>query len=71
MTESSQRISEELKRSYPEVDWRSLSGFRNVLVHDYFTIDIFRLWIIVTKDIPVLKRQVEAMKAGLSGLGES
>ena len=32
MAESSQRISEELKTTYPEIDWRNLSGFRNVLV---------------------------------------
>ncbi|MEB3885690.1 HepT-like ribonuclease domain-containing protein [Lyngbya sp. CCY1209] len=35
MAESTQRLSEELKAEATEVDWRALSGFRNVLVHDY------------------------------------
>jgi len=35
MAESTQRLSEDLKAKAPEVDWRALSGFRNVLVHDY------------------------------------
>ncbi len=35
MAESTQRLSDDLKRQAPEVDWRALSGFRNVLVHDY------------------------------------
>lgn len=35
MAESTQRLSDNLKGQAAEVDWRALSGFRNVLVHDY------------------------------------
>ncbi|MDO3377818.1 HepT-like ribonuclease domain-containing protein [Geoalkalibacter halelectricus] len=35
MAESSQRLSAEAKESHPEIDWRGISGFRNILVHDY------------------------------------
>lgn len=35
LAESTQRISAELKLLHPEVDWRAIAGFRNVLVHDY------------------------------------
>jgi len=38
LCESAQRLSEESKSQHPEVDWRAMSGFRNVLVHDYFGI---------------------------------
>ncbi len=34
LAESSQRVSEILKTAHPEVDWRGISGFRNVLVHN-------------------------------------
>lgn len=33
MAESTQRLSDHLKARYPDIDWRALSGFRNVLVH--------------------------------------
>ena len=33
--ESTQRLSDEFKRENPDIDWRSISGFRNILVHDY------------------------------------
>jgi uncharacterized protein with HEPN domain len=37
--------SEELKAKAPEVDWRALAGFRNVLVHDYLGgIDLEQVW---------------------------
>jgi uncharacterized protein with HEPN domain len=35
MAESTQRLSDEMKQQAPDVDWRGLAGFRNVLVHDY------------------------------------
>ena len=35
MAESSQRVSDETKRACPDIDWRAISGFRNILVHDY------------------------------------
>ena len=35
LAESTQRISDHLKSLHPEVDWRAIAGFRNVLVHDY------------------------------------
>ena len=34
-TESSQRLSEPIKATEPQVPWRKLAGFRNVLVHGY------------------------------------
>lgn len=33
MAESSQRVPEELKAAHPDVEWRALAAFRNVLVH--------------------------------------
>lgn len=35
LAESTQRISSSLREGHPEVEWRSISAFRNVVVHDY------------------------------------
>ena len=61
LAESTQRLSPELKEKYPEVDWRGIAGFRNVLVHDYFGINPVRIWEIVKEDLPILKRTIEFM----------
>ncbi len=58
LSESVQRISENLKTRYPMIDWKSISGFRNVVVHDYLGIDLPRIWDIVEKDIPDLKEKL-------------
>ncbi|MHB9037712.1 MAG: HepT-like ribonuclease domain-containing protein [Armatimonadota bacterium] len=61
MAESTQRLSEELKSGHAEIDWRRISGFRNVVVHDYLGVDIPYVWQIVEHELPVLKRTIEAM----------
>jgi uncharacterized protein with HEPN domain len=65
LAESSQRISEPLKASRPDMDWRSIAAFRNVVVHDYLGIDLNQVWDIVQNDLPGLKRAVAAMLKGL------
>lgn len=55
LAESSQRLSESFKESHPDVDWKSLAGFRNVLVHDDLGIDLELVYRVVHDDIPKLK----------------
>ncbi|HJS19879.1 MAG TPA: HepT-like ribonuclease domain-containing protein [Anaerolineales bacterium] len=43
LAESSQRISPGLKERHPQVDWRVISAFRNVVVHDYLGISLNRV----------------------------
>ena len=61
LAESTQRLSEQAKQTQPQIDWYRIAGFRNILVHDYLGIDIERVWNIVEKEIPVLKKAVHAM----------
>lgn len=59
MTETTQRISNELKLAHPEVEWATLSAFRNVLVHDYLGIDMDVVWAVVQNDIPEFKTKIQ------------
>ena len=61
MAECTQRLSDSLRSAYPEIDWRQLAGFRNVLVHDYLGVEPDRVWLAVEQDLPVLKRVVAGM----------
>ena len=65
LAESVGRISEPRKAARPDVDWRSISGFRNVLVHDYLGVDLAPVWDIVRHDLPDLKTKVESMLSEL------
>src|SRR5919106_1655379 len=61
MTESTQRLSDALKSAHPDVEWRRIIAFRNVLVHDYLGIDLERIWEIIQRDVPTFKRAISAM----------
>jgi uncharacterized protein with HEPN domain len=68
LAESGQRLSEAIKDTYPEVDWKGLAGFRNVLVHDYLGVDLELVYRAVEQDVPRLKR---ACTDALAGRGSS
>ncbi len=61
LSESTQRLSEAAKQSYPEVEWKAIAGFRNVLTHGYLGIDLEQIWRIIQRDVPELKRAVSAL----------
>jgi uncharacterized protein with HEPN domain len=61
MTESTQRLSDALKIAHPDVEWRRIIAFRNVLVHDYLGIDLERIWEIIQHDIPTFKQAIAVM----------
>jgi uncharacterized protein with HEPN domain len=52
-----------LKRRHPEIPWRSITALRNVLIHEYFGVDLEIVWRVVQRRIPTLKRHVEALLA--------
>ena len=41
------------------VEWKEASGFRDVLIHDDFGIDVEAVWDTLTKNIPTFKDNVE------------
>ena len=46
LAESSQRLSSEIKGTQPQIPWRELAGFRNVIVHGYLGIDLGAVWLV-------------------------
>ncbi len=42
--EATKNLTKEFRESHPEVSWRDMAGFRDVLIHGYFGIDETQLW---------------------------
>ena len=61
LSESTQRLSEPVKSKHPEIEWKRIAAFRNLLVHDYLGIDLERVWEICQHDVPRLEQAVVAM----------
>ena len=51
---------------HPEVSWREVAGTRDVIVHEYFRVDLSLVWDMITTDLPQLKADVVKILDGLA-----
>lgn len=61
LCESVQRVDQHHKREHPEIDWKSIAGMRNVLVHDYFEVDFETVWQVLEQDLGPLQAAIQAI----------
>ncbi len=59
--EAANQLSDSLKKNYPDIPWKGIIGMRNVLVHQYFGLDLDEIWDTVSTDLPVLKVRIQEL----------
>ena len=52
--EAAKRVSADFRNEHPEIPWKKISGLRDVIVHDYFHVNLEKVWRIVTEELPSL-----------------
>lgn len=56
--EATRNIPAEITVKYPFVEWKEAMGFRNVLIHDYFGIDLEAVWDTIRNNVPSFKENI-------------
>ncbi|MFO7791543.1 MAG: DUF86 domain-containing protein [Candidatus Saliniplasma sp.] len=59
--EASTNIPMEMKDDNPDIPWRRMVGLRNIVIHEYFGVDLKIIWRVSTIDIPETKPMVEEL----------
>ncbi len=53
--EAVKKIPKNIKNDYSQIPWKDIAGMRDKLIHDYFGVDLKRVWKTAKKDVPKLK----------------
>ena len=55
LTDAASHLSTQLQERHPEVPWRAITGFRNVLAHGYHGVVNDLVWQYLQTDVPLLR----------------
>jgi len=56
--EASKKVPQTYRNQYPEIEWRSMAGIRDRLIHDYIGGDYELVWDVIKNRVPSMKKQV-------------
>jgi uncharacterized protein with HEPN domain len=55
ISEAAKKLADVAETPCPEIPWPKVRALGNLLRHEYDTVDIFRVWLMVEDDLPSLK----------------
>lgn len=56
--EAVKNLTNSFKKDHPDIPWNEIGGMRDILIHQYFGVDLNLTWEIAMKDIPELKTKL-------------
>lgn len=65
--EAVKRVSDNLRSQQPQIPWQDIAGMRDKLIHDYFGVDIEKVWLTAKGDLPMLRTAVAGILQSLRG----
>jgi uncharacterized protein with HEPN domain len=62
--EAVKRLPEDIRSQIPGIDWKRVAGLRDLLIHQYFGVDLEIVWEICQEKVPTLEAAVSSFLSG-------
>jgi hypothetical protein len=59
--EAVKNIPDSIKERFTEIAWKSITGMRNKLIHEYFGVSFSVVWETIKSDLPILKEKMKSL----------
>ena len=59
--EAAKRLSDDFRHAHQEIPWRSIAGMRDILIHEYASVDLEEVWKAAQEDVPRLIALIEPL----------
>lgn len=59
--EAVKNLSIPFKQKYPDVPWKQIAGMRDILIHEYFSVDLVLTWKVVKQELPYIKEKLSSI----------
>ena len=64
--EAAKHVPDDFRDRHPEINWRGMAGLRDILIHEYFGIDLVNVWNISKASLPETLKALKVLPEYIS-----
>ena len=66
--EAVKKLPKDFRSAHPSIPWKDIAGTRDIIIHEYDSMAIAKIWNVVTRDLPVLGKAINSILKELGNI---